>query len=352
MKGRSFRDRDFISTNEDLLFCVVGPYHPPDRVISYLKYVPAKEGKWHRGRTRFKRVMQRYTIPDLMKTFDFIAENYVHYLFTSTVYNATMTAVPRDCIKQHYVCEEKLAELLQSHQHLDPLEKKANRLVTQLSKQSGVTPTSIGITGSILLDIHSQAFSDIDLTVYGLKDSHRLRRGLLKIYGSKDGRVRPLQVKERQQWIAHKVQDHQISATEAAKIFIRKWNIGVFEETPFSVHPVRLEDELTEKYGQKTFNPLGRVTLQAVVTDSQDSIFLPGSYKIEDARVEGRAAKDIQEAVTYESLYCGIADAGEQVQVTGKLEHVKDVRTGQEYDRVLVGSTDGRGREHVLPLVS
>lgn len=351
MKERSFRDRDFISTSEGLLFCVVGPYHPHDRVISYLKYVPAEEGKWHRGRTKFKRVMERYTIPDLMKTFDFIAENYVHYLFASPVYNVTITAVPRNCIQQHYRCEEKLTELFQRHQHLDPLEKKVNRLVTLLSKQSGVPPTSFGVTGSILLDIHSQAFSDIDLTVYGLKDSYGLKRGLLKIYGSKDSSLGPFQAKERRQWIAHKVQNHRISAIEAERIFMRKWNIGVFDETPFSVHPVRLEDELAEKYGEKAFKPLGQVTLQAVVTDSQDSLFLPGSYKIEDAKVDGRAAKSIQEVVTYESLYCDIADAGEQVRVTGKLEHVKDVRTGQEYDRVLVGSTHGRGRERVLPLV-
>ena len=351
MRERSFRDRDFIRTNEDLLFCVVGPYHPWDRVISYLKYVPAEEGKWHRGRTNFKRVMQRYTIPDLLKTFNFIAENYVHYLFASPVYNVTMTAVPRDCIHQYYRCEAKLATLFQSHLHLDPLEKKANQLVTLLSKQSGVTPASFGITGSILLGIHSQAFSDIDLTVYGLKDSYGLKRSLLNIYGSKDNRLRPLQGEKRQQWIANKVQNHRISTIEAERIFMRKWNVGVFDETPFSVHPVRLEDELTEKYGEKVFKPMGQVTLHAVVTDSQDSIFLPGSYKIEDAKVDGRAAKNIQEVVTYESLYCGIADTGEQVRVTGKLEHVKDVRTGQEYDRVLVGSTDGRGGERILPLV-
>ncbi|MCW3980979.1 MAG: hypothetical protein NWF11_05840 [Candidatus Bathyarchaeota archaeon] len=351
MKERFFRDRDFISTKDGFLFCVVGPYHPHDRVISYLKYVPAHEGKWRRGRDQFKRVMRRYTIPNLMETFDFLSKDYMHYLFVSPVYNITMTAVPRDCIQQHFKCEEKLTELFHRYPHLDALEKKVNRLVTLISNQSGVAPTSFGVTGSILLDIHNPAFSDIDITVYGQKDSYASKRGLLKTYSSKDSNLRPFQAEERQKWIAHKVQNHPISAIEAERIFERKWNIGIFDQTSFSVYPVKLDDELTEKYGDKTFKPARVVTLQAVVTDSQDSIFLPGTYRIEDVEVDGKAAGNIQEVVSYESLYCDLVEAGEKIRVTGKLEHVKDVRTGREYDRVLVGSSEGRGKEFVLPMV-
>ncbi|MCW4052847.1 MAG: hypothetical protein NWE78_06540, partial [Candidatus Bathyarchaeota archaeon] len=308
-------------------------------------------GKWRRGRDQFKRVMRRYTIQNLMETFNFLSKDHKQYLFFSPVYNITMTAVPRECTQQHYRCEERLAELFQRYPHLDALEKKVNRLVRLLSNQSGVALTSFGVTGSILLNVHNPAFSDIDLTVYGQNDSYALKRGLFKIYSSKDSSLRPFQAEERQKWVTHKVQNHPITVVEARRIFERKWNIGKYDQTSFSVHPVRLEDELTEKYGDKTFKPASAVTFQAVVADSRDSLFLPGTYRIEDAEVNGKTTGDIQEVVSYESLYCGLAEAGEKIRGRGKLEHVKNVRTGREYDRVLVGSSEGRGKEFVLPMV-
>ena len=40
------KDHDFIRTEENYLFCVIGYSHPEDRIISYLKYVPNITGKW------------------------------------------------------------------------------------------------------------------------------------------------------------------------------------------------------------------------------------------------------------------------------------------------------------------
>jgi predicted nucleotidyltransferase len=41
--------------------------------------------------------------------------------------------------------------------------------------------------------------------------------------------------------------------------------------------------------------------------------------------------------VTYEGFYCDIASSGEKVKIRGKLERIKNERTGEIYHR-LIGS--------------
>src|SRR4030067_2831303 len=163
---RRFRDRHFLRTKECFFFCVVGPYHPPNRVISYLKYVPAKLGNWGKGIWRFKRVLKNYTIPSLLETFNLLEKDYPQYLFYSPFYNILMTAVPLDFVAGHYKHEEKLAKLMEA-KRLDLLQKKLVRFVSFLSEKSGVQPEFFGVSGSILLNIHRLDISDIDLIIFG-----------------------------------------------------------------------------------------------------------------------------------------------------------------------------------------
>jgi len=116
------------------------------------------------------------------------------------------------------------------------------------------------------------------------------------------------------------------------------------------VHPVKLEKELTEKYGDKTYHPIGMVTVRAVMDGSRDSIFLPATYKVREVKIEENIEANVEEVVTYEGLYDSLAEKGERIEVKGKLEHVIDKRTNEKYDRVLVGSPEGKGEEYIKPL--
>ncbi|MEM2789722.1 MAG: hypothetical protein QW236_05220, partial [Candidatus Bathyarchaeia archaeon] len=97
---RGFRDRDFVQTLERFLFCVVGSIHPPNRVISYVKYVPAENGLWGRNDVRFRRIMRRYTMLDLIDTLKFL-EQYPEYLYYSHAMGIKMSAVPVEKILYH-----------------------------------------------------------------------------------------------------------------------------------------------------------------------------------------------------------------------------------------------------------
>jgi predicted nucleotidyltransferase len=347
MTTRKFRDRDFLRTKEGFLFCVVGPYHPPNRVISYLKYVPAKLGNWGKGIWRFKRVLKTYTIPSLLETFNILEKDYPQYLFYSPFYNILMTAVPLDCVARHYKPEEKLAKLIET-KRLDLLQKKLVRFVSFLSDKSGVSPEFFGVSGSILLNIHRLDISDIDLIAYGLKNSLAVKRALQEVYSHSFSKTRRLENSALKAWCLSKARLFQLTLDEALQIYRRKWNLGIFEDTEFSVHPVKLEEEVNDEYGDKIYQPLGIVVLGAVVNNKTDSLFLPAVYKVQDTRiVKGPQVMNIEEVVSYEGLYADIAEIGETILVKGKLELVRDEKNKRKYHRVVVGSPEGKGKEYI-----
>ncbi|MFA5363684.1 MAG: hypothetical protein WC325_00700 [Candidatus Bathyarchaeia archaeon] len=342
---RSFRDRDFLQTKEGFFFCVVGTMHPPDRVVSYIKYVPSQTGNWGTDKEKFSRILQKYTIPNLLETFNFLKQNYPQYIFHSPVDNITVTAVPLQNIKTHYKPEQKLAQLRETKQ-LDSLQQKLVNVTQQLEQISGIKQEMFGVTGSLLLDIHNPKFSDIDITVYGTKNSWKLKNALTE-QGSK-APIKRLEGKQLEEWSNKKTMDYPVTANEASRIYERKWNLGRFEDTWVSIHPVKLESELTERYGQKTFTPMGQVTIRAVVVDNTDSLFLPAVYKIKDAEfIEGKQQHPVTEVVAYETLYDSIAENGETIQVKGKLEKVNEKENSQQHYRILVGSAEGKGKEYI-----
>ncbi|MBS7637656.1 hypothetical protein KEJ49_02030 [Candidatus Bathyarchaeota archaeon] len=347
---RGYRDRDFVQTTDDYFFCVLGNVHPRDRVIAYLKYIPAPAGKWGKKNRRFERIFRHYTMADLIGTLKFL-ESHPEYLFDSPVLGIRMSAVPADRISVHIRPEERMALLL-TMKRPDVLQKKAADLVNLISGRSGVSTEYFGVTGSLLLDIH-QDFSDIDLIVYGMKNSQAVKEALLQMYKEEGSSIRRFNVEEAKKWCLDKTKKFPITYEEAVTIFKRKWGRGIFDGTMFSIHPVKLEDEVSEEYGDRTFRPEGIVTAEAIVSDTSESDLLPAVYKVEDVKIlDGRCVEDIFEVVSYEGLYGGIAEEGEKIRAHGKLEKVTDKRAKREYHRILIGSKEARGRDYIKPLCS
>lgn len=342
---RGFRDRDFLQTSEGFFFCVVGPVHPADRVISYIKYVPSESGIWGTREQKFSRILQKYTIPNLLQTFNYIEANYPHYLFHSPVDNITITAVPHNKIKKHFQPEQKLAQLRQA-QNRDSLQEKLVRFTRFLAETAGLSENSFGVTGSLLLDIHQPTFSDIDMIVYGIKDSWTLKKALTEKRGS--DAMKRLEGEALWEWCVKKSKEYPLTAKEALRLYERKWNLGFFEDRWVSIHPVKVETEVTEKYGEKTYTPRGQVTIEAIVSDNVDSLFLPATYQIEEEKfLDSRPSVNVAEVVTYEGLYAGAAENGEKIRVKGKLERIKEKGNSRERYRVLVGSPEGKGTEYI-----
>jgi len=345
---RGFRDRDHLQTPENLYFTTVGNVHPKDRVFSYLKYVPDKSGKWGRRR-KYRRAMEAYSTLQVGQCLDFLKRNYPQYVFHSNLQNLTFSAVPKKRITQHYQPERKMQQLLRKHK-LDSLEKKTVDLVHVLADESGVDLRSFGVTGSVLLGIHRTEFSDIDLTVYSRPSSLALRDTLIHIFQNKHSSIKRFSAEKLSQISETEAKVHHLTPFEARRIYERKWNRGEFQNTFFSLNPVKTECEVSEKYGDRMYLPHGIVTVKAEISDASEAFFMPARYGVRGVKMlKGPIAPNIREIVSYEGLFADIASEGEEVICRGKLEQVRDRKGVETYNRILVGSIEASESDYIIP---
>jgi hypothetical protein len=234
-------------------------------------------------------------------------------------------------------------------EHRDGLQSKAIELARLISDESGVSLDRLGITGSILVNVHKVSFSDIDLVVYGREESRRIKEALLSLYERKGTGVERLRGKSLSRWCKEMSVVHPFSLPETRKLYnARKWNKGTFRGTIFSIHPTKIEDEVTERYGDEFYRPCGIVQAKAKVVDSADSYFLPAVYRVKDVEFEGSVQFGmVEKVVSYESLYSDIASNSEEITVRGKLEEVHDASGQLRSRRILIGSPEARAYDFI-----
>lgn len=349
-RRKTFRDRDFIMSPDGMFFCVIGNVHPPDRVISYLKYVPREEGfdsKWRKEGVAYGRILPHYSASGVLQTMEHLRRVQSRYLYLDPNLNIEMIAVPLSDVGFHFLPEERIREISSSSSR-DPLEEKIFELASVISRECDLNAGALGVTGSVLLGIHSQRHSDIDLTVYGRESSRRTREGVKRLLDSEsEGFERP-KGSVLNSWVKEITKIHPLSPDVAKKLYRKKWNRGLFGNRPFSVHPIKTEADLTQRYGESRFEPLGLVTITCEVEDSADSMFLPCVYSIKNVRVlEGPDLAGISELVSYEGFYCDVASVKDEILARGKAERVVSTLDGSHHLRVLVGSFEAEGQDFI-----
>jgi predicted nucleotidyltransferase len=348
--SRKPKDRDFIRTREDLLFCVVGYTHPPDRLLSYLKYVPSGNGLWAKGDLHFKRMIPYYSAKSVSETFSFLKKNYKKYLFHDPVNRITFPAVSYSDITEYYAPEKKLMELAEKKQTLDQLQRKAVELAEYLADKALVPIGKFGITGSILLGIHNLSVSDIDLTIYGYKNALLVKQTLNREYRNIVGPLRQLNPNQEEDWVTKKTSQFSIDRESATSILRKKWNFGFYTDKFFSIHPIKMDSEFTENYGEKEFKSEGRIEIEARVDNAMEAIFNPATYKVgEFITLKGPQVNDIREVITFESIFSDIGFPNQFIRVKGNLETVTNRITKEKYHRVVVGSGNVGYPEYIIP---
>jgi|Deesub1362B_J571_1020462.scaffolds.fasta_scaffold00005_195 hypothetical protein len=347
-----FRDRDYIEVSNRFIFTVIGNIHPPARIISYLKYIPAKEKTpWSRDGIFYARALKGYSAWEVAKAANrYIKNEMSRYIVYDEVLGVKLIEVPNDDIVAHYIPEERLFEIL--GEPSDVLEEKVDEIIDILTQLSGISENSFGVTGSILLKMHSPSISDIDLIIYGYENSWRIKHLLLELINNSRYGFSRLKDKLLSDYAKRLIKFHNLSYKEAVKLYTEKmWNRGIYRETFFSIHPVMYEWEMREKYGEKKYRFIEKVSIKARISDNRYSLFNPSIYSIEDVEVEkGVKKNDIREIVSFEGLYSGIFDIDEYVYATGKLEKVYDLIHNDEYYRIVIGSAELKGDDYIKPL--
>jgi predicted nucleotidyltransferase len=327
------KDRDFIETTEGLIFCVIGYLHPPDRYTSYLKYVPESSGKWSKGEARYSRVIPYYHVSQVESTYEYLRKNHPKYMFDCPVRNITISSVPKGNVFRYYKPRDRLEEILEKGPK-DKLENTLNELVTILTGLSGLKPNDLGLTGSILTGSHNIEFSDIDLTIYGKKESSILKETIIEMR-SEESIIQPFNAAKKMLWSQTRSDRFSISIDELMEFAERRWNYGIFRDTYFSIHPIRTDNEIKERYGDYIYKQICEVTGDARVTNHSESFFLPSKYGVKDVEINAEHG-DITEIVSYEGLYSDMFVSGEYIEFKGILEQLKGKETRQ---RIIIGGS-------------
>ncbi|MEM4189700.1 MAG: hypothetical protein QW544_04200 [Candidatus Caldarchaeum sp.] len=326
-----FRDHDFIETDEGWIFGVVSDTHPLGRVLVYPKYVPG-DGVWSRDGISYRRVLAAYTSHEVAQALEMVRRLKPHYIYHDPVTDEDFTYIPVENIKKHYRCDERLQLILRKP--ANKLEEKCAKLVRRISSTAGVDGMFFGVSGSLLLQLHNPA-ADIDLVVYGGENFRKA------VKASRQTQT-PHDVKQTQNMtVKNYMTKYPITAEDAEKLAARCWTRGVFEGVFYSLHAVRLLEEIRAEYGTRLYKPVGVKKTSLRVLDASEGVFTPAVYQVED--LEG----EVETLLCYDTTFAGLFNEGDVVEAVGKLEKVEDLAKGVTYYSLLVGSVKTANMEYV-----
>ncbi len=304
-----FREGDFLETVENLIFDVKGVCHPPDRVISYVRYVPDVKGDRKREGASYRKLYE------LEERDDFLKENFPQYVYFDPVFHRHLQGVPLSFVKKRFDPVEKLSELLNTRKN--GLEDST----VQLAQLLDIPVKVIGVSGSVLVGLHTMA-SDIDLIVYGREYCLQAYDTLKNLRGK--GVIHELDPERAKK----KAEFRWGSATEElVKIEKKKILHGLFRGRDYFFR--FLHSEYME-YGSAQYFPLSRATVRGKILDDGEALFTPCCYEV-DSPVVSRI-------VSLRGRFCEQVKKGDIITAQGTVEKVVTRREG--YYQLMLGDRD------------
>lgn len=320
------RCRDFIVSEDGLVFSVVSYVHPKEMVLAFLRFIPLEESLIKAGSTS--------------ESFKYLEENFSDYVFYSDCHDAKLQGVPKNKIRRHINPCEFLKKLLKK-KDVDAHEEKIKKLAELLSQRSGVPIEKLGVTGSVLVGAHT-ASSDIDLVVYGLDNFEKVRGVVVECKMP----IHNLSVEElRSAYDKRFPTSKELSFEEFCFHEQRKFNSGVFEGKKFDVLYTRDLSEVEGLWGDTRYLRLGAAYFTGKVVDDSLAFDYPAVYVVSGECVLDGESYSVSAIASFTHTYVGQVFKGEKVKASGILEEV-DSPNGVYY-RLLVGSSREAGGEYI-----
>jgi predicted nucleotidyltransferase len=223
-------------------------------------------------------------------------------------------------------CLHRLAKL----QPRDSLQNLALKLIKLLSDESQIDTEEFGIHGSIALNMHTPK-SDIDLVVFGAQNFRKLGATIDKL-----------------------AEAGTLSYVSKNRIDAARCNKGKYQGKIFMYNAVRKPEEVNSRYGMFKYLPVLPVRFCCTIKDDSEAMFRPAIYKIKNydpADTQSALSKDKVPSLVVSMIGCyrNVARRGDKIRVSGMLERVENVETGQLSHQVVVG-TGTSEEEHIWPL--
>lgn len=329
-------DKDYVQTTEGLFFCVYSYLHEPERLTAYLQYLPGGPDP-RRDRVKPMDFPHVGAVADVMA---WLKEHHPEYVAHCPIRGLELPLVPMARVSRYFRPEERLQAILREPK--DELEALAAAFARTVAASAEIGLDDLGITGSVLLDVHDPATSDIDLVVYGREAALRVKAAFLQGHVPDVTSMTPARV---ERWLSLMSTHHPHTRAEAAYLVGRRWNYGFWRGREFGIKPVRAVAAVTDLFPTVPYQHGDLVCLRARITDASEGIYLPAVYRLTDAEPMDGDASGIDSVASFEWLYAGAFDAGQCVEIRGRREEI-----GPGQVRVAVGTALYRGHEYIRPL--
>jgi predicted nucleotidyltransferase len=270
------------------------------------------ERTWKYGETQLFRAEKLYTAQNYQSFIETFRKNFPDYIYYCYLRNKELISALLSSIERVYVPKECLSALM-TLEHPDTLQKMALNLISLLSKESGVGMDDFGIHGSIALNMHAPE-SEITRLV---------NDGVLSYIFS--------------------------NRLDAARLFQ-----GRYLNKIFMFNATRKPEEVKVKYGMFRYSSIDPVRFQCTVSDDTENMFRPATYKIAnykplDSASELPLNKIPDRVISNIGCYRNVAHEGGEIKVSGKLERVEKIKTGDVFYQIVVGTATSE-EEYIWPL--
>ena len=333
------RDGDTLLTQEGFIFYVFGYEHSDNRLLSFLKYIPSEfahkfqvrilKHKWNLEGIELSRPEKLYTAQNYQKFLATLRRDFPHYLYFCPYRKKEVLSVPRNKIKKIYASNANLKRIFEN-ENKDTLQRETIELVELLSSESKVSIEDFGIHGSVGLNMHNE-YSDIDLVVYGFQNFRNLETTVNKL-----------------------ADEEVFTHVFTKKIDQARKHRGRYNDRRFVYNAVRKPEEINVQYRKLTYTPIKNVQFVSEVVYDNENMFRPALYLIKDYKPLNLQSELSDEQIPTRvtsmiGYYRNVARNGDKIRVSGTLEKVENIETGEIYYHVVVG-TGIHGNEYIEPV--
>ena len=326
-------------TKEGFIFNVFGYEHPANRVFAFLKYIPDRfktlfqinflENNWNYENQRLFRAEKLYTAQNYQAFLETLRKNFPEYVYSCPFRAKETICASLDSVKRIFVPRKCLQNLIHI-KYKDELQNMALDLVNLLSTESRIDLEDFGLHGSLALNMHTQK-SDIDLVVYGKRNFRILEATIGKL-----------------------VEERMFTYKFSNRLDVARRYKGKYKGKIFMYNAIRKPEEIGSKYGTLKYTPRIPIRFECKIKDDDEAMFRPAIYEIEDYRSADASSmlhKDETPELVVSMIGCyrNVARKGDSITVSGMLERVENLETGQIVHQVVVG-TGLNEEERIWPL--
>jgi len=321
---------DLILIKDNSIFDVKGLVHPSDKVIAFPRFIPDPSGDREHEGYKYKKVY------NMSARFKFLEQNFPQYVVYDPIFDEKLCEVPLENVKYYFKPVNRLRELRRDEE-LDELEEEALKFLELLKSYANVSWSKIGISGSILVKLHTPN-SDIDPVIYGTENCRKVYRALKSLTQDLKSHVKAYSIEELHGLFKFRVKDTRMPFKDFEKTESRKVLQGKFKNRDYFARFVKDWSKTKSEYGVIRYRNVGYAKIRATIEDDSEGIFTPCSYKLKNVNILEGVHFPIEEVASFRGRFCEQARIGEVVIAQGKTERVIDNKENREYFRLLLGN--------------